>query len=299
MSYEWSPSATLNNAYISNPVASPLSNTTYKVKVTNVTTGCIDSNLVKVNVRPYPIFAASSDMGICEGDNLKLHASGGDNYQWSPEATVDNASSSDPIASPTTTTRYTVNISEATCNFDTSININITVNATPTVVAQKSNDINCVLLTSQLNAMGADTYTWTPSTQLDNGARYNPIASLDTTTMFVVKGTSTNGCFAFDSITVKVTVEGNPLYLVPNAFTPNNDGVNDCLSIQKWGSVKLQEFSIYNRWGDKVFYTTNPNDCWDGTYKGKPQNIGTFVYVIRAKTFCGTVMRKGLVTLIK
>jgi len=58
-----------------------------------------------------------------------------------------------------------------------------------------------------------------------------------------------NGCYGYDSITVIVTKTGENVFLVPNAFTPNNDGVNDCFGIRSWGNVTLQDFSIYNRWG--------------------------------------------------
>ncbi|MFT3702314.1 MAG: gliding motility-associated C-terminal domain-containing protein [Agriterribacter sp.] len=297
--YSWSPSETLDNAFVPNPVATPFTETTYKVLVTDASTGCSSSDSVKINVRPYPVFSASGDAEICAKSNFNLHASGGDTYGWSPSISLDDPQSPNPVAQPLNTTQYTVHISESTCNYDTSINVNIIVHPTPVVVAQKSNDINCEMTTAQLNASGASSYIWTPAGHLDNPAKSNPIASIDTTTMFIVKGTTVNGCSSSDSLTVKVTAEGSPLYLVPNAFTPNNDGINDCLSIKKWGNIQLQEFSIYNRWGERVFYTTNPLACWDGTYKGQPQNIGTFVYVIRGKTFCGSIMRKGLVTLIR
>ena len=88
-------------------------------------------------------------------------------------------------------------------------------------------------------------------------------------------------------------------YAVPNAFSPNGDGKNECFRVKYFGLISELQFAIYNRWGEKVFFTNNPNDCWDGTYKGAPCNPGNFVYYIKAKTTCGPVERKGNVLLIR
>ena len=87
---------------------------------------------------------------------------------------------------------------------------------------------------------------------------------------------------------------------MPNAFTPNNDGKNDCYRIKYWGTITKLEFSIYNRWGERVFYTTDPNGCWDGTISGVQQDPAVFIYMIKAKTTCQPeVFRKGTFVLIR
>jgi len=86
---------------------------------------------------------------------------------------------------------------------------------------------------------------------------------------------------------------------MPNAFTPNADGINDCFRIKYFGQIQELQFFIYNRWGNKVFESSNPNDCWDGTFKGNPAEAGNYVYYIKAKTACGPVERKGNVLLIR
>jgi gliding motility-associated-like protein len=114
-----------------------------------------------------------------------------------------------------------------------------------------------------------------------------------------VQGTDQNGCHGYDSITVNVTTAGKATFEVPNAFTPNGDGLNDCFGIRRWGNVSVEEFSIYNRWGELIFTTRNPSQCWDGSYKGQPQETGGYPYIIKAKTFCGEITRKGVVMLIR
>ncbi|MEO8405239.1 MAG: gliding motility-associated C-terminal domain-containing protein, partial [Chitinophagaceae bacterium] len=70
--------------------------------------------------------------------------------------------------------------------------------------------------------------------------------------------------------------------------------------IRYWGVIEKVEFSIYNRWGERIFYTTDPNGCWDGVYKGVKQPSDVFVYWIKAKTNCeGSVFRKGTFVLIR
>jgi gliding motility-associated-like protein len=92
---------------------------------------------------------------------------------------------------------------------------------------------------------------------------------------------------------------GKAAYTVANAFTPNGDGKNDCFGIQRWGGIQLLEFSVYNRWGQKVFFTKNTSECWNGTFKGIPQDTGGYIYIIRATTPCGYVNLKGTVFLIR
>jgi gliding motility-associated-like protein len=84
-----------------------------------------------------------------------------------------------------------------------------------------------------------------------------------------------------------------------NSFTPNSDGLNDCFGITKWGSVNIIDFLVFNRWGQVVFAGNNSNPCWDGNFKGMPQQAGNFVYKLTAQTNCGVIERKGNVVLIR
>jgi len=113
---------------------------------------------------------------------------------------------------------------------------------------------------------------------------------------------STGGC---DSILFKVTVTESSQealrngFLLPAAFTPNQDGLNDCFGIAKWGAVSHLRFAVYNRWGQRLFYSTGTTACWDGRYKGLLQPAGTYVYSVTALTACGQVNRNGVVVLMR
>ena len=127
-------------------------------------------------------------------------------------------------------------------------------------------------------------YSWTPAPGLNNSSIANPIATPGISTLYKVIGEDINGCLGSDTVTVKVDFNMKALYLLPNSFTPNNDGLNDCFGIKYWGVVQELDFSIYNRYGEKVFHTNEAGICWDGRYKQKLQDQNIFVCVIKAKT---------------
>jgi gliding motility-associated-like protein len=86
---------------------------------------------------------------------------------------------------------------------------------------------------------------------------------------------------------------------VPNAFSPNNDGVNDLETVLGNCIAKMQ-FLIFDRWGEKVFESDNPKDSWDGTYNGEPMNTAVFVYYLRATLTTGEeITQKGNISLVR
>jgi gliding motility-associated-like protein len=94
-------------------------------------------------------------------------------------------------------------------------------------------------------------------------------------------------------------IDFSKVYL-PNAFTPNNDGLNDVLAIRVYGKIIISGFYIYNRWGQQVFYTNNVNQGWDGNYNGKPLATGTYTWSVKGQDVDGTPINlRGTVTLIR
>jgi gliding motility-associated-like protein len=175
----------------------------------------------------------------------------------------------------------------------------VRVNPLPELTVQKANDINCNTPSTQLRASGALQYTWSPATGLDNPDIANPVSTADSSIIYLLEGTNEFGCTASTEIPVAVTKDGIPRFVVPNAFTPNGDGNNDCFGIKRWGNARIEEFSVFNRWGQLVFKTNTPSQCWDGRFNGKPQDTGAYVYIIKAKTLCGEITRKGMVMLVR
>jgi gliding motility-associated-like protein len=114
-----------------------------------------------------------------------------------------------------------------------------------------------------------------------------------------VKDLSTSCISSPTILVVKADISLPGKYLIPTAFSPNSDGINDCFGIKFWGVVSEFQLIIYNRWGETVFSTTNPANCWDGMYKSVGASQGNYVYFIKAKTLCGPVEKKGNVLLVK
>jgi len=299
---------TTNNINSGSTIPTPYpiqNNTTFTLVSIGDTKTCSRlSNFTKASaniVVRNPAFNKPPDKSTCVKTTVQLSGNNGNTYSylWSPATYLNDPRSANPLATPDASIQYTVSISEPICNTDSTFVVNLTTNALPTVVAQKSNDIDCSNPTSQLSGTGADSYLWTPSTGLNNPTISNPIAGLTSTTTYILTGTNNFGCKNSDTLTVNVTNAGQPIFVLPNAFTPNGDRYNQCFGIQRWGNVTVHEFAIYNRWGQRVFSTKDPTKCWDGTINGKPQASGAYAYVITASSFCGEVTKKGLVMLIR
>ena len=193
------------------------------------------------------------------------------------------------------TLRYVYTASDGCSDADSSL---IVVNPLP-VITGPSLITACGGVPFQLTISGGKSYEWSPADGLDHPDVANPVITMDTTTTYFVKATDPNGCVAFDTITIKPAISASTAFVMPNAFTPNGDGHNDCFGIQRWGEVVVEQFAVYNRWGGCVFTTGNPSDCWDGSYRGQPMPAGTYVYVIRARTACGEITRKGTLVLVR
>tara|TARA_Y100000589_G_scaffold332313_1_gene391629 strand:+ start:1486 stop:5259 length:3774 start_codon:yes stop_codon:yes gene_type:complete len=145
-------------------------------------------------------------------------------------------------------------------------------------------------------------YIWSPSTSLDNFTNQNPIASpLTNTTYHVI--ISNGHCEKNDSITILVNelICEPPEIFIPNAFSPNGDNYNEILKVRgNYISPENFVLRIFDRLGNLVFETENPNDGWDGYYNDKPCDPGVFVYYLNLDCIDGqSYFKKGNITLLK
>jgi gliding motility-associated-like protein len=299
-SYRWSPAASLNDANLPNPMATPGATTRYRVVVTGAN-GCTASDSTLVAVKAKPVFGLVPDsIAICAGKTATLNATGGDLYQWQPAAGLSAVDAPQVVATPTASTVYTVRITSLDCNDTALLRTTVNVNANPVLALTKSNDITCTEVQAQLTATGAQTYAWQPAPGLSNYSISNPVASPVVTTTYAVLATGSNGCTVADSITVAFSATGDGrLFQMPNAFTPNGDGNNDCFGIRKWGNVAVQYFQVFNRWGQLLFTGKQASDCWNGNFNGAPQPGGNYVYRVLVKTACGEISKEGSFVLIR
>ena len=131
----------------------------------------------------------------------------------------------------------------------------------------------------QLQASGADTYSWTPPESLDNPAIANPKATPAITTTYTVVGTLAAGCPAQQTITVQISGDLS-LLKVPNVFSPNGDGINDFWVIQGIEVFPDCTLTIFDENGRKLLEQKGYNNNWNGTYNGHEVPPATYYYVL-------------------
>jgi gliding motility-associated-like protein len=300
--YSWSPAAGLSDGYVANPVATPSATTQYIVTGWDIP-GCTRKDTVNVNVTPLPVFTiAPLQAANCEGDELTFTASGADSYKWFTAANDDLSASNQLNVTATATETFHVALYSAACDVRDTLSTRVTVSPLPVLTVAKSNDVDCLQPEARLLATGAQSYLWTPAVHISDPSVPNPVVTPQADTWYKVTGSNGGVCLKEDSVLVLANYgPGKGGFYIPNAFTPNNDGLNDCFGLQHWPQTSQFELWLYNRWGEVVFHTTNSKACWNGIYKGKAQPSGTFVYQVKALSPCSDkpVYLKGLFNLVR
>lgn len=150
------------------------------------------------------------------------------------------------------------------------------------------------------NATGGDQYSWTPATHLSDIAVADPVGFYPDTGIFNyhVHVVSAVGCQGDAS--VKVYVVNNTEFFIPTAFTPNGDGLNDMFKPTTVGYRAINFFRIYNRWGQLIYDAHSLETGWDGTYGGKPVDVGVYYWLLSMVDYTGTTKSfKGNVTVVR
>lgn len=150
----------------------------------------------------------------------------------------------------------------------------------------------------RLNGSGGEYYSWSPATGLSATDIPDPVAVLTSDMRYELTVWSDEGCYTKDSILIKV-YKGPEIY-VPSGFSPNADGRNDRLQFIPAGMTSIDYFQVYNRYGQLVYRSTDARAGWDGTFNGKPQSSGTYVWMVKGLDFNGKVhTKKGTVVLVR
>ena len=174
--------------------------------VTASANGCSATSSVVVTVNAPPTASVNpAATAICAGQSVTLNASGGSSYSWSPAAGLSSTTVANPTASPAASTIYTVTVTNA-AGCSSTAQVTVQVRATPSLTVSPNTTI-CAGSSTTLSVSGAQNYTWSPSTGLNNPRSATPIASPATTTTYTVTGDNGN-CSA--TATVTVTVEPLP-----------------------------------------------------------------------------------------
>lgn len=297
--YQWTPFTYLNDATVKNPLATPLTTTTYTV-VSSIGK-CSNTDDITITVVPYPKANAGTDLPICSGFSAQLNASGGSSYTWFPATFLNSTSIPNPISqNPTASIQYVVTVRD-NLGCPKPVKDSVWVLVSPPVVANAGPTDTTVVLGQplQLNASGGDTYLWSPSTWLSNPNIQNPIALPQDNITYMLTATTALGCQGSDLINVKVYKVDPDLY-VPSAFSPNGDGLNDILKPILLGMKELHYFKVFNRWGKLLYSTSQQNQGWDGKFNGKTQDPATYIWMAEGVNYKGELkQKKGYSILIR
>ncbi|MDP3556350.1 MAG: gliding motility-associated C-terminal domain-containing protein [Bacteroidota bacterium] len=282
--YVWSPAGSLSSSVGSTVTASPLATQLYTVVGTNgiAPNTCSNSHTILLTVTPTATVTIVAPDSICLGQTAPMFAYGGTNYTWTPNSFLDFNNVFNPIATPTLPMVYSVTGAAEGGLCPGTQTISVYVNPNPIVDAGRDTSINFDEFT-YLNGTGDGwLYTWSSSDMSSINCINCPNTYIKPTanTCYVLEVQNSHGCISKDEVCVELRKEF-ALY-IPNSFTPNGDGVNDIFKPLGYGIIDL-ELTIFNRWGQLLFsakgsFVEGNFVQWDGKFKGKTCEQGTYIY---------------------
>lgn len=263
----------------------PNDNRTFNYTTAN---GC-DSTIV-VHVFDTGLMAniATADVA-CDGDSTgSIHidfvTGGTPPYQY--QISSDNYLETDSIAQQLTGGTYVVDIVDADqCTWQETVTI-----GTPEIwEIDAGGEVSLLLgqsvkltVTESENVLGRLDYQWVPTTGLSCANCFNPVVTIEEDITYTITATDEQACQKVDTLLVRVRELEEGLLVLPTAFSPNNDQMNDVCKVQYTGEIIAFEYRIFNRWGQQVFFTDQPEEGWDGLQNGKLADIGWYAYQVHA-----------------
>ena len=272
-----------------NHIYAAAGNYTVKLKLTDPTACNLADSIVKiVDVESYK----TEDFGvdtICQGESATINFTPSNaytSYLWVPGKYLNDSTILHPISTPSQSLSYALVGDNGVCKDTMFYNI-IVISSSGFLSATADKDSILKGQSVNLHVL-PNTWlvNWSPASTLNDFTSVNPIANPEESTNYIVTlaGTSNLTCVSADSIYIFVydaLCDENDVY-VPNIFTPNGDGNNDLLYVRGNNILELY-FTIYDRWGEKVFETTDQKIGWDGIYKGMSSDPAVFVYYLKVK----------------
>ncbi len=277
--YLWTPSVGLNDPTVSNPLATPSDSTQYTVNVSFGSCTTVLSLSVNVDVNSVPFADAGPNQSICDGESVQIGGlptgDAGSYYFWSPSIGLDNPNIANPIASPGSTTLYTVTVTKNGCSRTDQVLVE--VRNRPFVDAGVD-QVGCgvepgVLLGGQPAGSPSATFVWSPVTGLTNPFNPNPFAVPTQTTIYVLQVTQA-GCTTYDTVIVAVDPRQNSCNQPPITVDDIN---NTLMGIPVWGDISTNDYDpeggiLFNSW----LTTTGPSN---GVIFSFNQLTGEYLYI--------------------
>jgi gliding motility-associated-like protein len=270
--YKWSTGATT-------PFINVSTSGLYRVTVSHG--NCSGTDSVKITFKTLPVVHLGNDITVCEGQQVSLFAGAADTYLWSTGATSAGITTNLPG-------QYWVKAFNGNCmKADT-----ILVNMKPLPRTPFSIDTTiCKQQAMVLDAGTGDHYLWSTGDT-------SRVISIATPGPYWVKVNYYASCDKTYPIDVVFKSCDCDVY-IPSAFTPNGDNLNDLLRPLPISGCEFIHFVVYNRFGQKVFESSDISKGWDGKFNGIMQSTGVFVWQITARKGGQNVLLKGTVALIR
>jgi gliding motility-associated-like protein len=285
----------------------PPHTTTYKAVSTNQYLCAATDSITITVMEPFTASIQPPQASICEKETISLALSpSGKMVSWTPDPTLNTSNPYLPVAQPTSSKRFEVVLSDSLNCFSSTAGIHVQVNPLPTVELGENKMLSWGTLYNLNPAYSSNvrSFLWTPADKLNCSTCPNPQITVKSLEQIGVKVTSDSGCVNTDKISLAVECN-NAYLLMPGAFTPDGDGLNDIYYPITRGMKYIKRFSIYNRSSQLMFQRQDcfPNDRqagWNGKFKGESQPPGTYVYVIEAVCEFGlSTIKSGSFVLIR
>jgi len=262
--------------------------------------GCseIQSTTVRV-INPLRMLVSPGDT-LCQGESTTLFATGAASYQWLTSNGLNATVASNVSVKPTETTTFKVIGKDAFNCFADTANIKVVVGK-PTVFTLGKDTTLTSGSTYQLRTLSVSNdivkWRWGGATGISCATCPTPVVKLSDDACISCTAINRYGCISSDTICIKTFCPATEVF-VPNAFTPDGDGINDKLVVKGKGIRLIKSFRIFNRWGEVVFEKVNfnPGDPaygWDGKVRGNAASPDVYVYV------CEVICEKGLPSIFK
>lgn len=305
--YTWQDVAnSLSCTACASPTATPATSTNYVVTGKSVI-GCTNTDSVFIKVQQKEmITVAPSEVSVCSGKAVQLHASGADAYGWEPYTGMYDNTVANPVATLTSSIVYTVIGNDNHHCFSDSEQVTVTVDPLPhfnivdSVITIGKGATQMIQTTSSPDVVR---WLWKPATGLSCSDCAQPILTAAINGIYTATAYTAAGCSDSDEVKVMLLCNQSGIF-IPAAFTPNGDGKNDFFYPASFAASKVVSFTVFSRNGTVVFHRTNTStnankDGWDGTYQSLPLPADTYIYKIEVECEKKTIAFTGTVVLIR
>ena len=275
--YQWGGGAVFNGPVIS---VSPTTTTTYFVIVSNGVCES-DSDTATVEVVDFPVPLIIGKDTICEGESATLTAQGGQEFIWS--GAVQSTQSTITV-SPTETSTYFLVAKNDIC-VSTALPFTLEVNPLPlaNIIGLEEVCIGATEVYTSEHQEEGYRYDWNNASNSSELRYLVPFPEVGQPFTDYIRLSVTNDCgVTQDSLLVTLQDCDCQIY-IPNAFTPNNNGLNDAFVPVPDCDLIEYQFRIFDRWGELVFESENPGEGWNGTFGNRLVPQGVYVWQLEYK----------------